>query len=58
VKFEQVLENDFLPLTIKLEGATTIQNCKKDHSQLGSLSDRGSSVSSDSDMFPVLHKVD
>jgi len=52
-----VLENDFLPKVIKLRKTTSHLECKKDHSQLGSLSGRGSSVSSDSDMYPELPQV-
>jgi hypothetical protein len=53
--FEEVLENDFLPQAIKLKENSKHQECKKDHSMMGSLS--GDSVSSDSDMFAGLPLV-
>ena len=53
--FEEVLENDFLPQAIKLKENSKHQECKKDHSMMGSLS--GDSSSSDSDMFAGLPLV-
>ena len=32
MKFEEVLETDFLHKAVKLEGNTSLLNCKKDHS--------------------------